>query len=668
MASYNDTVLTNNGIAILNRVLAGQCTVTFTRAVSSIADYSGKTLSELQALTSIDSIEQNGVATRFDVRSQTMVSIDLLFTNKNLQNSYEIKTIGLYAQASDSSTEVLYAIATASDPETMPAYVDQKLAKFTLTLYTKVGQADKTSITITDEGVVKSINGSLTPDVNGDVTVDDSSHAKLIEAELIHGHLLVPLVDDSGNPITDPAGNQLIADEYLPKSVTLGDHPAIYPGTDNTVRLPVYTQAEIDNRLEVKVDQTDADLAHRGLQAQIDANLANEATARTNADSSVLTQAKAYTDTAKSGLATAMNNFYQKSDIDSKLSAATKGVVKSINSLTPDTNGNVVVDTSSHAKAIQEQLNSGKLYIPVLDDAGNPLTDDSGNVLLNTQYLPKTISINGGQKVEADSSNNINLQTYTKQAIKNWMETKADQTDADLAHSALQAQIDANLAKETADKADTDAHLKADEPILKEADSRARLNQASIVTDTLTIPLLDSDGRALTDEAGNVLTTQKHAVWSINGVEAPDNGDFLLDDYYTKQAINSKLDSIKLMIDQLRSTDDANLTAAMNNFYQKADIDSKLSAKLDASKAGTPSVITTPVDLNTVQTCGSYFIQNSLGTTSNTPIPNAWLYMRVEGVPNRLTQTIWKDIDPATQWVRVFTGSWGNWTQITKAI
>ena len=179
MASYNDTFLTNNGIAILNRVLAGQCTVAFTRAVSSIADYSGKTLSELQALTSLDSIEQNGVATRFDVRSSTMVSIDLLFTNQDLQNSYEIKTIGLYAKASDSSTEVLYAIATASDPETMPAYVDQKLATFTLTLYTKVGQADKTSITITDEGVVKSVNGTIKPDANGNITMSYYSQAEV---------------------------------------------------------------------------------------------------------------------------------------------------------------------------------------------------------------------------------------------------------------------------------------------------------------------------------------------------------------------------------------------------------------------------------------------------------------------------------------------------------
>ncbi|MEC3724197.1 pyocin knob domain-containing protein [Lactobacillus delbrueckii subsp. bulgaricus] len=80
-------------------------------------------------------------------------------------------------------------------------------------------------------------------------------------------------------------------------------------------------------------------------------------------------------------------------------------------------------------------------------------------------------------------------------------------------------------------------------------------------------------------------------------------------------------------------------------------------------------MITTAIDLNNVKACGSYFIKNMLGTTSNTPIPNAWLYVRVEGVPTRITQTVWKDIDPTVQWVRVFMdNSWGNWTQITKAI
>lgn len=263
MAEYQKTIITNAGISVLNRVLSGKATATFTRAVSSTDDLSSKTESELRAMTGFSSVMQNGVCSRYDIHSSNMVSLDLLFTNEGLGNSYMINAVGLYAKASDSSTEVLYAIARAgkdakgnSLAEQMPAYAGN-LTKFTISLYTQVGQASSVSVSITDEGVVKSINGGdVTPDVNGDVVVDDSSHAKFIEAELIHGHLLVPLVDCSGNPVTDPAGNQLVADEYLPKSVKLGDHPAIFPGSDNTVRLPVYTQAEINALLSAKADMT----------------------------------------------------------------------------------------------------------------------------------------------------------------------------------------------------------------------------------------------------------------------------------------------------------------------------------------------------------------------------------------------------------------------------
>lgn len=263
MAEYQKTIITNAGISVLNRVLSGKATAAFTRAVSSTDDLSNKTESELRAMTGFGSVMQNGVCSRYDIHSSNMVSLDLLFTNENLGNGYMINAVGLYAKASDSSSEVLYAIARAgkdakgnSLAEQMPAYAGN-LTKFTISLYTQVGQASSVSVSITDEGVVKSINGGdVTPDVNGDVMIDDSSHAKFIEAELIHGHLLVPLVDGSGNPITDPAGNQLFADEYLPKSVTLGNHPAIYPGSDNTVRLPVYTQAEINAMLSAKADTT----------------------------------------------------------------------------------------------------------------------------------------------------------------------------------------------------------------------------------------------------------------------------------------------------------------------------------------------------------------------------------------------------------------------------
>lgn len=407
MASYNDTVLTNNGISLLNRVLAGECTITFTRAVSSIADYSGKTLSELQALTSLASIEQNGMATRFDVRSKTMVSIDLLFTNKDLQNGYEIKTIGLYAQASDSSTEVLYAVATASDPETMPAYVDQKLAKFTLTLYTKVGQADKTSITITDEGVVKSINGTLTPDVNGDVTIDDSSHAKFIEAELINGHLLIPLVDDNGNPVTDPAGNQLVADEYLPKSIKLGNNPAIYPGTDNTVKLPVYTQAEIDNRLEVKADLLQMEDEHDALQEQITDNTNHLG----NVDNALSQHAKQIADNAD-----------HLASVDSTLSHHAEQISQA----------------TGEASYALDQISTGQILTALSDGQGGYLTDESGNALVSETRA--VTSVNGN--VPGADGNIILDDYYPKQAIDNRLEVKADLLQMEDEHDALQSQIE----------------------------------------------------------------------------------------------------------------------------------------------------------------------------------------------------------------------------------
>lgn len=469
MASYNDTILTNNGIAILNRVLAGKCTVTFTRAVSSIADYSGKTLSELQALTSLDSIEQNGVATRFDVRSKSMVSIDLLFTNQGLQSSYEIKTIGLYAKASDSSTEVLYAVATASDPETMPAYVDQKLAKFTLTLYTKVGQADKTSITITDEGVVKSINGGdVTPDVNGDVMVDDSSHAKFIEAELIHGHLLVPLIDSSGSPITDPAGNQLIADEYLPKSVTLGSHPAIYPGSDNTVRLPVYTQEEIDAKLSAKADTT---------------------------------------------------------------SVTTKG------------------DVDAQTGMIYGMLAHNRIVTPLASDDGMTLLDESGNALMSETRA--VTSINGKTP---GTDGNIDIDDYySKQAIDNRLEVKADLLQMEDEHNALQEQItDNNGHLGTVD--DTlDQHTKQ----ISQATGKASYALDQISTGQTLTALSDGRGGYLTDEHGNALLTGSRLISTVKlggQTYTPDSTGGVTVDTYSKKEIDNLVDSLKLAIEQVKAS------------------------------------------------------------------------------------------------------------------
>lgn len=451
MASYNDTVLTNNGIAILNRVLAGKCTITFTRAVSSIADYSGKTLSELQALTNLANIEQNGLATRFDVRSKSMVSIDLLFTNKDLQSSYEIKTIGLYAKASDSSTEVLYAVATASDPETMPAYVDQKLAKFTLTLYTKVGQADKTSITITDEGVVKSINGSLTPDVNGDVTIDTSTQANALQAQLISGRLYVPVSDESGNPVTDEAGNAITAVEYLPKTVSVDGEAPINPDASNNINLPVFSKNEMLRMLDGKLDEIFGRNSIEELYGITLSNTAwligntvyipicdNDGNPIRDEEGNIIIYDEHYI-TSVNGLtpgpdgAITLPDTYTKQEVDQRLGVKSNCLEEeakhaNLQKQLDDhedhlaSNDSKISDTDARSKLIEANIAAGYRLVPVSDESGNILTDEAGNAITAQERELRTV-----QGKEPDSSGNVNLDVYSKQEINHKLDGLKEQ-------------------------------------------------------------------------------------------------------------------------------------------------------------------------------------------------------------------------------------------------
>lgn len=473
MAEYQKTIITNAGISILNRVLSGKATATFTRAVSSTDDLSGKTESELRSMTGFGSVMQYGVCSRYDIHSSNMVSLDLLFTNEGLGNSYMINAVGLYAKASDSSSEVLYAIARAgkdakgnSLAEQMPAYAGN-LTKFTISLYTQVGQASSVSVSITDEGVVKSINGSLTPDVNGNVTIDDSSHAKFIEAELIHGHLLVPLVDDSGNPITDPAGNQLVADEYLPKSIKLGNGQAIYPGSDNTVRLPVYTQAEIDAMLSAKADT---------------------------------------------------ENATTKEDVDAQTGL------------------------------IYGMLAHNRLVTPLAGDDGTTLLDESGNALMSETRA--VTSVNG--KIPG-ADGNIDIDDYySKQAIDNRLEVKADLLQMEDEHNALQEQITGNASH----LGDVDNALSQHAKQISQATGEASYALDQISTGQTLTALSDGQGGYLIDERGNALLTGSGWIGSVKlggQTYTPDRAGNIALDTYSKKEINNLVDSLKLAIDQVKA-------------------------------------------------------------------------------------------------------------------
>lgn len=60
MSQYNKTVLTNAGLELAKRANAGQAKFEITRAVTSADDWSNKTIQDIEAVTTIPNIMQQG--------------------------------------------------------------------------------------------------------------------------------------------------------------------------------------------------------------------------------------------------------------------------------------------------------------------------------------------------------------------------------------------------------------------------------------------------------------------------------------------------------------------------------------------------------------------------------------------------------------------------------
>lgn len=476
MASYGNTVLTSAGLDLAQRNLNGTTSFTITKvATSSDASLVNATISQITGLSTLPSVVQTGTVTAFDTSNPKQVGLKAKFTNDGLAIGYKICAVGVYAKETGKTSEVLYAVAPAIVPEEMPARPDTNTASFTFTLqiFMAVGNPSTVSVTAATEGVVKSINGSIKPDANGDIALSVGGRNLLTNTRTLSG---------------------------------------VWSGDTETV--------------------------------------------------DGFTVAKATATQTNSGFYDPIQWF----------------------NLTLKPNTDYVL--TFYAKASkQTQINS---YLYDIGAEGAP-SDGATDNTLTTDYQRFTVKFH----------------TY-----------------------AMPAGRQVNCI-----------------PV--------RLREVGVTAWIYGFQL----------EEGNVATQ-----WQPN----PADTDQAIANEATARtnADNSVLSQAKAYTDTAKSDLTTAMTNADNSVLGKANAYTDYAVRT----VWTPTVITTPVDLNTIQTCGNYFIRNTLGTTSNTPIPNAWLYVRVEGVPDRLVQTVWKDLDPANQWVRVFTGAqgtnwgWENWVHITKAI
>lgn len=152
MSQYNKTVLTNAGLELAKRANAGQAKFEITRAVTSADDWSNKTIQDLEAVTAIPNIMQQGIImdTNEVESNNSVIGVSLCFTNKNLNTGYQIRIIGLYAKEEGQENDCLYAVTTAITPEYMPDFSDEVLYRFNMQMYLVIGKAQAVNVVIND--------------------------------------------------------------------------------------------------------------------------------------------------------------------------------------------------------------------------------------------------------------------------------------------------------------------------------------------------------------------------------------------------------------------------------------------------------------------------------------------------------------------------------------
>ena len=158
MSQYNKTVLTNAGLELAKRANAGQAKFGITRAVTSADDWSNKTVQDLEEVTTIPNIMQQGTIMDTDEveSNNSVIGVSLCFTNKNLNTGYQIRIIGLYVKEEGQENDFLYAVTTAITPEYMPSFADKVLYRFNTQMYLVIGNAQSVNVVINEGTAVTS--------------------------------------------------------------------------------------------------------------------------------------------------------------------------------------------------------------------------------------------------------------------------------------------------------------------------------------------------------------------------------------------------------------------------------------------------------------------------------------------------------------------------------
>lgn len=270
MSQYNKTVLTHAGLELAKRANAGQAKFGITRAVTSADDWSHKTVQDLEEVTTIPNIMQQGTIMDTDEveSNNSVIGVSLCFTNKNLSTGYQIRIIGLYVKEEGQENDFLYAVTTAVTPESMPDFNDKVLYRFNMQMYLVIGNAQSVNVVINDGTAVT--HGQLDKykaEVTGNLKKLENTHKEdmshVAKSASINGGAEI-LPDSTGKL------NLVVPDPDLSKYVSLEQLGELLQAKANVADVPDKTDTEEGIRQAKAAAKAADDKAQSALDSKAD--------------------------------------------------------------------------------------------------------------------------------------------------------------------------------------------------------------------------------------------------------------------------------------------------------------------------------------------------------------------------------------------------------------
>lgn len=272
MSQYNKTVLTNAGLELAKRANAGQAKFEITRAVTSADDWSNKTIQDLEEVTAIPNIMQQGtIMDTEEVESNnSVIGVSLCFANKDLSTGYQIRIIGVYVKEEGQENDFLYAVTTAVSPEYMPDFNDKVLYRFNMQMYLVIGKAQAVNVVINDgasvtHGQFDKYKGEVAANLEkiANTHKEDMSHV-VKSASINGGDEILP--DEAGKlelVVPDPDLSKYVSLEQLTETLktkaditAIPDKTATEEGIKQAKELAQEANTKAQNAMESKADKT----------------------------------------------------------------------------------------------------------------------------------------------------------------------------------------------------------------------------------------------------------------------------------------------------------------------------------------------------------------------------------------------------------------------------